>query len=142
MIGSSEFPRLTATNHRVTSDATSDYNCLAWAAGDTQHWWQPGVYWPVAASIADLSLDTLAAAFASLGFVPCDTGDLDDGDEKIALYGSQQVYTHAARQLPTGKWTSKLGRDVDIEHENAEDVAGGIYGDLHGFMTRAKNPSS
>ena len=34
MIGSREFPRLTATNHRVTSAATPEYNCVAWAAGE------------------------------------------------------------------------------------------------------------
>jgi hypothetical protein len=40
-----DFPRLTAQNHRSTSPATPDYNCVAWAAGDLEHWWQPGVYW-------------------------------------------------------------------------------------------------
>jgi hypothetical protein len=38
----SDFPRLTPGNHRVTSPATPAYNCVAWAAEDTEHWWQPG----------------------------------------------------------------------------------------------------
>ena len=37
-----DFPRLTPENHRVTSPAAIDYNCIAWAAGDAESWWQPG----------------------------------------------------------------------------------------------------
>jgi hypothetical protein len=44
MIESSDFPRLIPLNHRETSPATAAYNCVAWAAGDTDHWWRPGVY--------------------------------------------------------------------------------------------------
>jgi len=39
MIPLDQFPRLTAARYRVTSPATTDYNCVAWAAGDTEHWW-------------------------------------------------------------------------------------------------------
>ncbi len=45
MSWSDDFPRLTPQNHRITSLAGPDYNCVAWAAGDVEHWWQPGVYW-------------------------------------------------------------------------------------------------
>jgi hypothetical protein len=38
--------------------------------------------------------------------------------------------------LPNGKWTSKLGRDVDIEHDTADDVAGGVYGEVVQIMKR------
>ena len=41
------FPRLTTSNYRVTSPANGDYNCIAWSAGDTEHWWQPNVFWPI-----------------------------------------------------------------------------------------------
>jgi hypothetical protein len=47
MINSQDFPHLTEENHRVTSPPSADYNCVAWSAADTEHWWQPGVYWPV-----------------------------------------------------------------------------------------------
>src|SRR5690348_4633610 len=40
-----DFPRLTAVNHRITNPATAEYNCVAWAAEDTEHWWQPGIFW-------------------------------------------------------------------------------------------------
>ncbi len=31
------FPGLTPENHRVTSPDTTDYNCIAWSAGDVEH---------------------------------------------------------------------------------------------------------
>jgi len=136
MIGSREFPRLTATNYRVTSPATSDYNCIAWAAEDEHHWWQPGVFWPLAGSSADFGIEVLVEAFRSLGFEPCANAEFELGVEKIAIYGSSLFYTHAARQLPGGTWTSKLGRDVDIEHDMPTDVAGGLYGEVVRFMSR------
>ena len=40
MIPDQGFPRLTPENHRTTSPAAIDYNCVAWAAGDTKNWWQ------------------------------------------------------------------------------------------------------
>lgn len=54
----------------------------------------------------------------------------------MALYGSGFMYTHAARQLPSGQWTSKLGKSEDIQHESAEDVSGGVYGEVVEFMKR------
>jgi len=68
MIGSEAVPRLTATNYRATSPATPEYNCVAWAAGDTQHWWQPGVYWPLPVAIHDFGIEGLVRAFQQLGF--------------------------------------------------------------------------
>jgi hypothetical protein len=134
MIDPTEFPRLTADNHRVTSPASSDYNCIAWSAGDTERWWEPGVYWPVPAT--HYGLGVLELAFRSLGYEPCPDGAVEPGFEKVALYAAGQFYTHAARQLPSGKWTSKLGRIEDIEHDSPEDLAGGVYGDVAIFMRR------
>jgi hypothetical protein len=51
--------------------------------------------------------------------------------EWVALFASADGnYTHAARQLPSGKWTSKLGTWEDIEHDSVEAVGGGAYGEL------------
>ena len=44
MLPETSFPRLTPENHCLASPPTLDYNCIAWAAGDTENWWQPGVY--------------------------------------------------------------------------------------------------
>lgn len=137
MIGSKDFPRLTATNHRITSPPSTDYNGIAWSAGDTHHWWQPGVYWPISVPPDDFGISILELAFAALGFTDCGPNDsLETGFEKVALYGSVEFYTHAAKQLATGKWTSKLGRDVDIEHDAPDNVAGGLYGEVVQYMKR------
>ena len=134
MIDPLDFPRLTADNHRITSPPTEEYNCIAWAAGETLRWWEPGVFWPVPAETFDV--EVLELTFRTLGYEPCADGILDGGVEKIALYASGKFYTHAARQLPSGKWTSKLGRLEDTEHDSPEVLAGGAYGNLAGFMSR------
>jgi hypothetical protein len=140
MISSDDFPRLTEQNHRITSPATPDYNCIAWSAGDAENWWQPGVCWPVVTADDDYGIGILEQAFVSLGFQDCNDGIFESGFEKVALYGSTLFYTHAARQLPDGKWTSKLGGLEDIEHDTPDDVAGGIYGEVVQFMKRASVP--
>jgi hypothetical protein len=136
MIPRSEFPRLSDTNHRITSPADVNYNCIGWSAGDTERWWQPGIYWPVETSLDEYGIGALEAAFIALGYEECSGESLDSGFEKVALYGSGFVYTHAARQLPSGKWTSKLGKAEDIEHDTPDDVAGGLYGEVAQFMRR------
>ena len=97
------FPRLSPSNHRLTSPAAVEYNCIAWAAGDVDHWWQPGVFWPVETSTDDFGMGVLEAAFRARGYEPCDDESLEPGFEKVALYGSTFTYTHAARQLSNGK---------------------------------------
>ena len=57
---------------------------------------------------------------------------MNEGDyrrtSKVALYGlGSATYTHAARQPPGGKWTSKLSRGVDIEHDTPDAVSGPRY---------------
>jgi len=139
MTANADFPRLTTVNHRDTSPPTVDYNCIAWAAEDTENWWQPGMVWiPADWPADDFGLGALEAVFRSLGYADCgqDAG-LESGSQKVALYGSGFVYTHAARQLPSGKWTSKLGKGEDIEHSTPEDVGGGLYGEVVQLMKRA-----
>lgn len=132
----SAFPRLTADNHRAASPPTVEYNCIAWAAKDTERWWQPGTHWPIAAPPGEWGIAVLEGALRALGYEPCDTDRLEVGFEKVALFGDALFYTHAARQLPDGTWTSKLGKAEDIEHDTPEDVAGGIYGEVVQYMQR------
>jgi hypothetical protein len=62
--------------------------------------------------------------------------------EKIAIYGTgdsgREEPTHAALQLASGQWTSKLGKCEDIIHNNLEDVNGPVYGRVIAFMARAR----
>ena len=130
------FPKLTTENHEITSPRTIRYNCIAWAAHNTERWWQPGVFWPVDSSREDHGIGNIVAAFQSLGFEECDDGALEEGFEKLALYGSAMMYTHVARQLPDGRWTSKLGQLEDITHATTEVIEGGDYGEVVQYMKR------
>ena len=58
----------------------------------------------------------------------CLSDSLESGFEKIALFVDPSgMPTHAARQLTDGRWTSKLGASVDIEH-SLRDLEGDQYG--------------
>lgn len=144
MTPSRHFPHLRPDNHRETSPATVRYNCVAWAAEDTEHWWQPGVYWrPADWPEREYGLGALEHAFRLMGYVDCSMdATFEPGFVKIALYGSGLVYTHAARQLAAGRWTSKLGKGIDIEHASPDVVAGGLYGQVMQIMKRPAGPGS
>src|SRR6266446_6119334 len=107
MIATACFPRLTPQNHRITSPPSTTYNCIAWATGDTENWWQPGLHWPFPGHPLDDTVEELKKVFDSLGFDECPNGDPENGVEKVALYAIGNQYTHAARQVHDGKWTSK-----------------------------------
>ena len=137
------FPRLVRRNHRVTSAETDTYNCIAWAAGDTTRWWWPRTgYWPAGTPDDPLDVGSFIAAYASLGYVVCADGALEEGFEKIAIFVHPNGFpTHAALQLETGYWTSKLGTWEDIEHTSEHDVEGNCqfcYGDAHTYMRRSR----
>ena len=66
----------------------------------------------------------------------CESGELEENVEKLAIYAtSDGKPQHIARQLPSGIWTSKLGRLEDIEHELA-GLSGKLYGTVCKFMAR------
>jgi hypothetical protein len=136
------FPGLRGTDYRVTSPATRDYNCVAWAAGDTAHWWWPdldpeddAIFWPPGVALEE-TLGAFVAAFATLGYAPCAGEEPEPGFEKVALFARDGVPTHAARQLPDGRWTSKLGLREDIERE-LHAVSDELYGAVVLFLKRA-----
>jgi hypothetical protein len=134
------FPRLMPEALAVTSPPDREYNCLAWAVGITNDWW-----WPVAKDgrafrppgvVRLETLEAFRAAFATLGYSSCAGEEHEAAFEKIALFaGPQGIPTHAARQLANGRWTSKLGRAEDIEHE-LHDLEGDIYGTVVLIMRR------
>jgi hypothetical protein len=130
-------PNLTADNYRITSDTSWQYNCIAWALGIADAWWWPvpGRYWPPHVPREE-TLAAFLASFATRGFTPCVTADLELGLEKIALYALGAVPTHAARQLSNGAWTSKLGPSFDIEHADLRALAGGVYGEPVAYLCR------
>ncbi len=131
------FPNLTVENHEVTSKRTIKYNCIAWAAYRTDRWWQPGIHWPISSSREDLGIGDLILAFKSLGYDESLDGSFEVGYEKLAIYGSGMMYTHAARQLPDGRWTSKLGQLEDITHSTTEAIECSDYGEVVQFLKRS-----
>ncbi|MBY0526565.1 MAG: hypothetical protein K2R98_24430 [Gemmataceae bacterium] len=136
------FPGLSGTDYRVTSPSDRKYNCIAWAASDTRRWWWPdpppgdeGYHWPSSVSNEE-TLVAFMAAFATLGYRPCAVEAIEPGWERIALYATANgAPTHAARQLPDGRWTSKLGRWQDIEH-TLRALEGEAYGSIVQIMKR------
>jgi hypothetical protein len=77
-------------------------------------------------------------AFATRGYARCASELLEVGVEKIALFvNGHGVPTHAARQLPDGSWTSKLGFEEDIRHD-LRQLEGAAYGTVTLFMARAR----
>jgi len=141
---SQQFPNLWNNNCVLTSPATAAYNCIAWAAGDSTRWWWPvplrGLsYWPAGVPRQE-TIDAFIGAFATKGFSPCADGSLQDGVEKVALFakrvGASLVPTHAALQLQTGEWTSKLGTFEDINHLTVDAVNGPAYGEPVQFLAR------
>jgi len=118
------------------------YNCIAWAAGDTQrNWWPINGYWPDGVLRAE-TVPAFMEAYETLGYRLCFDEHLEEGVEKIALYGTRDqngviTPTHAARQLQSGLWTSKLGPFEDISHNTLNDVNGPVYGQMICCMSRS-----
>jgi hypothetical protein len=146
--GQDEFPQLNDTNGLITSPPSRRYNCIAWAAGNNTQWWWPDAamiaqrlcYWPPNAPI-DLTFDAFLQAYGTLGYQQCQDGALEPGFEKIALYGQRNASgsiepTHAALQLPDGRWTSKLGSYEDVEHDTTADIDCPAYGKALYYMRR------
>ena len=121
------FTNLRISGYSITSPATPEYNCIAWAAGETESWWEP---------------DPL-----SLYYWPSNTPRQYTAEAYIKAYGKIAIYidshgkpTHAARQLSSGIWTSKLGQLEDIEHSKLDDITGSQYGSVGVILKRLKKP--
>ncbi len=139
-------PHLRAAGYSRESPATPVYNCFAWAAGQTMAWWEPAApdiiphlgptFWPAGVP-NELALDSFVQAFSTLGYEECETADLEPGHEKVALYvDADGDPSHAARQLRSGVWTSKIGELEDIEHPTLRAVEGPAYGRVARILKR------
>jgi len=71
---------------RETSPEDPRYNCIAWAAGDTERFWwcvdSPFVYWPATAP-KECTIAAFVAAFQTLGYEECDNGELEEGFSRL-----------------------------------------------------------
>jgi hypothetical protein len=133
----------------ITSSSTEYYNCFAWAASKDDEWWDPNPmregFWPPDI-IRQETLQSYIAAYQTIDYEVCDGEDFEEGFEKIAIYVNDLGKpAHAARQLPGGEWTSKIGRWEDVKHEFAEQFIFEIrgrtidYGNIAVVMKKRKN---
>jgi hypothetical protein len=143
-----QLPGLRSGEYRVASPFDRRYNCIAWAAGDTQYWWDParvfrsaplgGYYWPRGIAL-ETTLASFRHAFERLGYRACDSSELEAGWERVAIFADESgTPKHAARQAEDGKWISKLGKGPDIEHDTLDSVAGTSYGQVALILRRKR----
>ena len=130
------FPGL-KDNFTVTSPKDTRYNCIAWAYGENHKWFWPAkrCYWPTNIPYENTP-EAFIKLFAAIGYQHCEDSLLELGYEKIALYIKDNEPQHAAKQLNNGKWTSKLGQDIDIQHDTPACLNGPLYGNAIVFMRR------
>jgi hypothetical protein len=133
------FPNLRKDSYFIASPETINYNCIAWAAGNGEKWWWPDpqsqYFWPPGIPREE-TIEAFVKAYEILGYSICQNAEYENGFEKIAVYvDSIGRPTHAARQLISGRWTSKLGGLEDIEH-TLDGLAGSKYGNVAIIMKR------
>jgi hypothetical protein len=141
-----DFPNLKDEDWQQCSPVDPSYNCIAYAAGRTDVYWWPDPfapplhdYWPQGVPCEE-TLDAFIQLYRTFGYEPCDASDngsLEPGYEKIALFAIGTTPTHAAKQLPDGRWTSKLGLLEDIEHDDLACLNGPCYGSSVQFLRRS-----
>ncbi len=106
---------------------------------DTQKFWDVDHTWPQEVEVPDDDEDDLQSyltLFRWMGYEDCATGDPEEGYLKIAVYstersapgGPKHEFHHVARQLPSGKWSSKAGAWHDFQHELQALEGSGWYG--------------
>jgi hypothetical protein len=129
----SELPKIKG-NWERTSNPTIDYNCLAHAVGISDKWFHPqkdalGYWWPEGID-RKWDLRTIRTLLASYGYsLKCRNREYEKGFSKIAIYTDRRgLPLHFARQLESGKWTSKLGEKLDLCHNTLECLEDGPYG--------------
>jgi hypothetical protein len=87
-------------------------------------------------------LDAYREAFETLGYSVCNDDSLEEGIEKVAIFlHPAKGPSHAARQLPSGLWTSKLGKIEDISHP-LRQIEGANYGIVALIMCRLRHPAT
>lgn len=122
------FPNLRQADYTITSPMDVNYNCIAWASGDTQNWWQPSgaKYYIWLRNDRSESLENYIENFKLLGYVEeTESREYEPEFEKVALYVDVDgLPSHAARQKDNGFWTSKLGWSEDIEHKTLDGLEG------------------
>jgi hypothetical protein len=129
-----------------TSDPSINYNCLAWAVGADWAYFDPeqfciGYFWPEGVE-REWSIPAIRKVLSYFGFKEeSDNHDLEEGYIKVAVYVDEdEMPQHFARQLANGKWTSKCGDQIDIEHDTLECLECEDYGKARIYLKRKAAP--
>jgi len=139
MVIISAFPNSTQFPFLATSPPTTSYNCIAWAYSDPTRWYWPDpqntYFWPANVP-RNIDIPSFILLYESIGYAVCPNGSYIKGVEKIAIFSDDKNHpTHAARQLPSGFWTSKLGKEIDVQH-TIQGTEGRFYGNVAVYMQR------
>lgn len=131
-------------NFCLTSRATYQYNCIAFAMGMDDRWVDaadlPWHWWPPVEK--GMTVGHLVEAFRYFGFEECGMDDsIDEECDKIAIYQQAGNWTHAARIVDDGVYHSKFGANCDGRHSRG-DVLQAKYGDVVRVMCRLKADAS
>lgn len=126
---------------KITSPRDYEYNCIAWSLKRNDVWVWPalsdeseGFVWFDGINNSE-QVDDFVKAYEKHGFQLCNDSLPEPGYTKIALYiDANGTVTHAARQLPNGLWTSKLGWWQDIQHSEPQTLEGDFYGRVFCYM--------
>ena len=57
-------------------------------------------------------MESLEDTFAGLGYEQCDDSNVEDDYQKVALYGFQGRFEHAAVQMPNGRCGAARGQKL------------------------------
>ncbi|WP_339828463.1 hypothetical protein [uncultured Parvibaculum sp.] len=127
---SQAFPLLTDVAKKITSPQDDRYNCIAWAFEDNRRFWWPTsrAFWPMDAR-GKTTMEAFEDWFEADGWEETTSASVERGYKKVALYALAGQPTHAARLLSSGRWTSKLGRNIDLSHDLPE-LNGPEYGQV------------
>lgn len=123
------FPDLPPDGYEITSEATFQYNSVAWSIGEEEMdrcWWpvpygEDEYYWPAE---REHTLTAFENVYLALGYERCETESPEIGFTKVAIYvDNTNRPTHVARQLfkqdeNRWVWASKVIELEDIEHES------------------------
>jgi hypothetical protein len=153
------FPHLTEANHKPTSHATPHptrvdkpfvmYNCFAFAVNDRTKFWWPGGdgYWPHDPS--DDTVEELVAVLKQHGYEPCPDGTHVPGVQKVAIFakGGDPVHVAVQPSSRNGIWKSKMGYNIDMEHDlhavetwDEDDTMSQGYGRAVVYLQLTKRP--
>jgi len=135
------FPLLSSVNYEVTSDRHFNYNCLAFARGDRNNWWERpgrfGFYRP-AGFAADVTVKTAVKIIRIHGFTMDWNSNAEPLSDSIAIHAKDQNWTHFAK-YSGGRRLSKLGEDHDIAHKSLAVLEGDLHRKAVRVLSRIPN---